>query len=76
MLGKLQSHGLICEDFVTSLNYCLGFLKADILEMCAVPLIMYAIQHYLSNAGSLILILFIIVPTIGGTPVSHTYIWQ
>jgi hypothetical protein len=44
--------------------------------MCAVPLIMYAIQHYLSNAGSLILILFIIVPTIGGTPVSHTYIWQ
>jgi xanthine/uracil permease len=49
-------------------------LKADVLEMCAVPLIMYAIQHYLSIAGSLILIPLIIVPAMGGTPVSQTYI--
>jgi hypothetical protein len=41
--------------------------------MCAIPLIMHAIQHYFSIAGSLILILLIIVPKIGGTPVSQTY---
>ena len=38
--------------------------------MSAVPLIIYAIQHYLSIAGSLVLIPLIIVPAMGGTPVS------
>ncbi|KAG0628971.1 hypothetical protein M758_1G066900 [Ceratodon purpureus] len=33
-----------------------------------VPLILYAAQHYLSIAGSLILIPLIIVPAMGGTP--------
>ncbi|KAG0578584.1 hypothetical protein KC19_4G034800 [Ceratodon purpureus] len=33
-----------------------------------VPLIIYAIQHYLSIAGSLVLIPLIIVPAMGGTP--------
>jgi hypothetical protein len=34
---------------------------------------MHTIQHYFSIASSLILILLIIVPKIGGTPVSQTY---
>jgi xanthine/uracil permease len=36
----------------------------------AVPLMLYAVQHYFSIAGSLILIPLIIVPAMGGTPVS------
>ena len=39
--------------------------------MCAVPLIFYAIQHYLSIVGSIILIPLILVPAMGGTPVSN-----
>lgn len=37
---------------------------------CAVPLILYGVQHYLSIIGSLILIPLVIVPAMGGSSVS------
>lgn len=46
------------------------FSVLSCMVLCAVPLIIYAVQHYLSIAGSLILIPLIIVPAMGGTPVS------
>lgn len=39
---------------------------------CAVPLILYGLQHYLSIVGSLILIPLVIVPAMGGSTVSTT----
>lgn len=41
---------------------------------CAVPLILYGLQHYLSIIGSLILIPLVIVPAMGGSSVS-TSLW-
>lgn len=44
--------------------------SADVVVLSAVPMILYAAQHYLSIVGSLILIPLVIVPAMDGTPVS------
>ena len=41
--------------------------------MFSVPIGLYGFQHYLSILGSLILIPLVIVPAMGGTPVSSSY---
>jgi len=44
--------------------------------LIAVPLIYYGLQHYLSLAGSLVLIPLVMVPVMGGTDVSICFYLQ
>lgn len=55
-----------CLMCICSLYKSNGFLH----HLFAVPIILYAVQHYLSMMGSLILMPLIIVPAMGGTKVT------
>lgn len=56
----------LCFLYVNSLSF------TSLLFQTAVPIIFYGLQHYLSLAGSLIIIPVIIVPAMGGTDVRYS----
>lgn len=50
--------------------FCVFYYNNCIMLDTVVPIGVYAIQHYVSMIGSLILIPLVIVPAMGGTHVS------
>lgn len=49
---------------------CASALIYEVLRCVAVPIAVYGFQHYISMLGSIILIPLLMVPAMGGSPVS------